>query len=61
MGQGNYAVIEIGRALAAAKIPLVPQIMAGGGDGANGGGGSLVNVLLANLIRDGLNKDGAKK
>lgn len=56
VGQGNYAVIEIGRALAAAKIPLVPQIMAGGGEGANGGGGSLVNVLLANLIRDGMVK-----
>ncbi len=55
VGQGNYAVIEVGRALAAAKIPLVPQIMAGGGDGGSGGG-SLVNVLLANLIRDGLVK-----
>jgi uncharacterized membrane protein YqiK len=51
VGQSNYAVIEVGRALAANKIPLVPQIQAGGnGDD----GGSLVSVLLAGLIRDGL-------
>jgi uncharacterized membrane protein YqiK len=51
VGQSNYAVIEVGRALAANKIPLVPQIQAGG----NGEeGGSLVSVLLAGLIRDGL-------
>lgn len=55
MGQGNFAVVEVGRALAAAKIPLVPQIVAGGT--GTDGGGSLVSVLLANLIRDGLNKD----
>jgi len=48
VGQGNYALIEVGRALAEAKIPLVPQIMAGGGDQA--GASSLVNVLLANLV-----------
>ncbi|MEO5927367.1 MAG: SPFH domain-containing protein [Patescibacteria group bacterium] len=58
MGQGNFAVVEVGRALAAAKIPLVPQIVAGGGDKA---GGSLVDVLLANLVRDSLNKDTTPK
>lgn len=48
VGQSNYALIEIGRALAEAKIPLVPQIVAGGGtDGAES---SLINVLLANLV-----------
>ena len=40
VGQSNYALIEIGRALAEAKIPLVPQIMVG--DGGNQGGNSLV-------------------
>ncbi len=49
IGKDNFAVIEIGRALAAAKIPLVPQIMAGGS-----GGGSILDVLLATLVRDGL-------
>ena len=48
VGQSNYALIEVGRALAEAKIPLVPQIMAGGA-GADGGS-SLVNILLANLV-----------
>ena len=55
VGQGNYAVIEVGRALAEAKTPLVPQIMAGGGSGD--GGSSLVNILLAGLIKDGMKKE----
>jgi uncharacterized membrane protein YqiK len=53
VGQDNFARIEIGRALAAAGIPLVPQIVAGGNTG-NNGGGSIVDVLLANLLRDSL-------
>lgn len=53
VGQGNYALIEVGRALAAAKIPLVPHILAGG----NGkDGGTLVDVLLANLVTGNLYK-----
>jgi len=58
MGQGNFAMVEVGRALAAAKIPLVPQIVAGNGSSGNG---SLVDVLLANLIRDDLDKDSKPK
>lgn len=58
VGQSNYALIEVGRALAEAKIPLVPQIMvAGGGNEGQGNGQSLVNVLLANLISKDLNRD----
>jgi len=53
VGQTNYAVIEVGRALAEAKTALVPQIVAGG----NGqGGGTIVDVLIANLVRDKLNE-----
>ena len=48
VGQHNYAVIEVGRALAANKIALVPHIVAGGGSGD--GNNTLVNVLLAGLI-----------
>jgi uncharacterized membrane protein YqiK len=51
VGRDNFAVIEIGRALAAAKIPLVPQIVAGGSGGAGGHGG-ILEVLLATLMRD---------
>ncbi len=62
VGQSNYALIEIGRALAEAKIPLVPQIVVG--DGGNNGGNSLVNVLLANLVAknmDAMPINGEKK
>ena len=54
VGQANYALIEIGRSLAENKIKLVPEILVGGG--AGGSGGSIVDVLLANLVRDGIRK-----
>lgn len=46
---GNYAAIEVSRNLANSKVAIVPQIMAGGGNG-DGKGGTLVDILLANLI-----------
>jgi uncharacterized membrane protein YqiK len=48
MESGNFALIETAKALAGSGFKLVPDIVAGGG-GADGSG-SLVNVLLANLI-----------
>ena len=57
VGQANYALIEIGRSLAENKIKLVPEILVGGG--AGGSGGSIVDVLLANLVRDGMRKASA--
>ena len=58
VGQNNFAFIEVGRALAEAKIPLVPEIYAAGG--GTEGGGSLVNVLLAQLLRDGGRRGGGE-
>ncbi len=52
VGQSNYALIEVGRALAENKIALVPQIIAGASGGESSG--SLVNVLLANLVTKNL-------
>ena len=57
MESGNYALVQVVQALAANKVQLVPQIVAGGG-GAGGQGGTLVDVLLANLIRDHMKADG---
>jgi uncharacterized membrane protein YqiK len=48
--QSNYATIEVARALANGKHPLVPQIVAGGDGGGGGGMNNLTSVLLANLI-----------
>ncbi len=48
MARIAVVAVEVGRALAEAKIPLVPQIVAGGG--GTDGGSSLVNMLLANLV-----------
>jgi uncharacterized membrane protein YqiK len=52
MESGNYALVQVVQALASNKTQLVPQIVAGGGGSQ---GGTLVDVLLANLIRDNLN------
>jgi len=52
VGQTNYAFIEIGRALAEAKVPLVPHIVASSGT-AGESQSSLVNLLLTNLVAKG--------
>jgi len=57
MDSGNYAGIEISKALASSGFKLVPDVVVSGSGGSTSdGGNSLVNVLLANLIRDGRNK-----
>jgi uncharacterized membrane protein YqiK len=49
MESGNYAMVQVAEALAKSGVKLVPDIIAGGG----ATGGTLVDVLLANVIRDG--------
>lgn len=52
-----FSVVDKAKAentLAEARIPLVPQIMVGGGGSGNDGGNSLVNVLLASLVAKNL-------
>jgi uncharacterized membrane protein YqiK len=48
MESGNYAMVQVAEALAKGGVKLVPDIIAGGGTA----GGTLVDVLLANVIRD---------
>ena len=48
MESGNYAMVQVAEALAKSGVKLVPDIVAGGG----ASGGTLVDVLLANVIRD---------
>lgn len=50
MEAGNYAVVQVADALSKSGVNLVPDIVAGGG--GLGGVGTLVDVLLAGLIRD---------
>jgi hypothetical protein len=59
MDQEKYAMVEVARALASSGFKLVPDVVAGGGGGTDGGG-SLVNILLATLIRDGLKPQATK-
>jgi len=52
MESGNYAMVQIAEALAKSGVKLVPDVIATGT--ASGSGGTLVDVLLANLIRSSL-------
>ena len=56
MESGNYALVQVAQALANAGVKLVPDIVAGGG---SLGGGTLVDVLLASVIRDRNGMNGA--
>src|SRR5712691_96259 len=49
MEAGNYASVQVAQALAGSRIPIVPKIMVSG-SGGNGSGGTLVDVLLANML-----------
>ena len=58
MDAANYAIVQVANSLAAAGekgMKIVPDVLVNGG-GATGGnsGGSIVDVLIANLIRDNL-------
>jgi uncharacterized membrane protein YqiK len=56
MESGNYAAIEVAKALAGSSNKFVPDIIAGGAEGEAKGGGSIVSVLLANLLLEGRKK-----
>ncbi len=53
MEAGNYATVRVAEALAGSGMKLVPDIIAGGDSGNNGG---LVSVLLGNLVHDAMKK-----
>ena len=57
MESGNYAVVQVAEALAKSGVKLVPDIVAGGG----ASGGTLVDVLLANVIREGTLRNAPKQ
>ncbi len=50
MDADNYALVQVAQALASNHIALVPNIMVSGAGG--GGSNGLVDVLVANLVRD---------
>jgi len=56
MESGNYALVQVAQALANAGVKLVPDIVAGG---SLGSGGTLVDVLLASVVRERNGANGA--
>jgi uncharacterized membrane protein YqiK len=56
MESGNFAAIEVAKALAGSSNKFVPDIIAGSEEGGAKGGGSIVSVLLANLLLEGRKK-----
>ena len=61
MDPEKYAMVEVARALAASGFKLVPDIIASGGGSGTDGANSLVNILLASVIRDNIRKADEKK
>jgi len=61
MDPEKYAMVEVARALAASGFKLVPDIIASGGGSGTDGGNSLVNILLASVIRDNVRKADERK
>jgi uncharacterized membrane protein YqiK len=58
----NLDVSQISKALASSGFKLVPDVVvSGGANGASDGGNSRVNVLLANLIRNGSGSPSAER
>src|SRR5579871_1488965 len=55
MESGNYAMVQVAEALAKSGMKLVPDVIA---TGTAGSSGTLVDVLLANLIRTNLVRPG---
>ena len=51
MESGNYAMVQVAEALSRSGMKLVPDVIA---TGSAGSGGTLVDVLLANLVRTNL-------
>lgn len=57
MGAVNYAIVQVAQALATAGekgMKIVPDVLVNGGSATGGNGGSIVDVLMANLIKDNL-------
>ena len=52
MDQGNFAAVQIAQALASSGNKLVPDIIAGGSDSSGG----IVNVLIARMLSDSMEK-----
>ncbi|MGZ3770704.1 MAG: hypothetical protein ACXVCP_13950 [Bdellovibrio sp.] len=50
MESGNYAMVQVAEALSKSGVKLVPDIIVNGG--ISGNGGTLVDVLLANMLRE---------
>lgn len=57
MDSDNYALVQIVQALSSARMQLVPQIVAGGSGEDGGSSGGFVNVLLAQMVSKGLDRE----
>jgi regulator of protease activity HflC (stomatin/prohibitin superfamily) len=59
LGQQNIAIIKLIQEIAAGKIQIVPQILVGGGEGANSG--NLFNAWLAQMVSQNITKPEGNK
>ncbi|MDE2037905.1 MAG: hypothetical protein KGI69_01615 [Patescibacteria group bacterium] len=50
MEAGNYAAVQVAQSLSNSRVPIVPSITVGSGSRDGQGGGTIVDVLLANML-----------
>jgi uncharacterized membrane protein YqiK len=54
MESSNYAVVQVAEAFAKSGIKLVPDIVVSGGTGGADSNSGMINVLMANLLKDSI-------
>ncbi len=60
LGANGVALIETLKVIGEKGVRITPDIMASGGNGNDGGGGGIGTLLLLNLFRDQMQKNGEK-
>lgn len=61
MGQENFALLETMTAIGEKKVKLIPDLLINGGGSGEGGGGAgmgIMNLLMASMMKDRMDKGG---
>ncbi len=57
MGGDNFTQLKVMESVAAEKVKIMPDVLIGGGDGANGGISGLLGLQLLDQLGKKMNKD----
>jgi len=60
MGEGNFTLLETMTTMAKEKMKIIPDLMINGGGSSGGAGNGIVDVLMAQMVKDKLTLDHKK-